>query len=52
MPTSPSPDDTTARQAALEALAAALDPGDFATSLTTTAGRPPKLSVTSSTIQT
>ena len=47
MPTSPSPDDTTARQAALEALADALDPGDFATSLTTTAGRPPKLSVTS-----
>ncbi len=34
MPTSPSPDDTTARQAALEALAAALDPGEFATTLT------------------
>jgi len=30
-----------------EALAAALDPGDFATSLTATAGRPPRLNVTS-----
>ena len=47
MLTSPSPDDITARQAALEALAAALDPGDFATSLTATAGRPPRLNVTS-----
>jgi len=34
-------------QAALETLAAALDPRDFATTLTTTPGRPPRLTVTS-----
>jgi hypothetical protein len=34
-------------QAALETLAAALDPRDFATTLTTGDGRPPRLTVTS-----
>jgi hypothetical protein len=33
-------------RAALEALAAALDPGDYATTLTTGDGRPPYLTVT------
>ena len=40
MPTAPT-------QAALEALAAALDPGDFATTLIANQDRPPWLSVTS-----
>jgi hypothetical protein len=43
----PSPGDTTAPRAALVALAAALDPRDFTTTLTTTPGRPPRLTVTS-----
>ena len=34
-------------QAALETLATALDPDDFATTLTTGDGRPPRLTVTS-----
>src|SRR5215831_17715190 len=38
--------DTPAPRAALVALAAALDPREFATSLTATPGRPPRLSVT------
>ncbi len=41
----PSPGDTPIPQAALEALAAALDPRLFATTLT--AGQPPRLAVTS-----
>ncbi len=41
-----SPGDTTAPRAALVALAAALDPRDYATSLTASPGRPPRLSVT------
>jgi hypothetical protein len=35
----PSPGDTTIRQAALEALAAALDPADYATTLINSPGR-------------
>lgn len=35
----PSPGDTTVRQAALETLADALDPADYATTLTTGPGR-------------
>jgi hypothetical protein len=42
----PSPGDIPAPRAALVALAAALDPRDFATSLTATPGRPARLSVT------
>jgi len=42
----PSPSDIPAPRAALVALAAALDPRDFATSLTATPGRPARLSVT------
>jgi hypothetical protein len=46
----PAPDsssgDVPAPRAALVALAAALDPRDFATSLTAPAGQPPRLSVT------
>jgi len=38
---------TASTQAALEALAAALDPGDFATTLIANQDRPPWLSVTS-----
>jgi hypothetical protein len=41
-----SPGGTPAPRAALVALAAALDPREFATSLTATPGRPPRLSVT------
>ncbi len=48
MPASdPGPGDIPAPRAALVALAAALDPRDFATSLTATPGRPPQLSVAS-----
>jgi len=43
----PSPGDIPAPRAALVALAAALDPRDFATSLTAPPGRPPRLNVTS-----
>jgi hypothetical protein len=39
--------DTPAPRAALVALAAALDPRDFATTLTAPPGRPPRLNVTS-----
>jgi hypothetical protein len=42
----PSPGDIPAPRAALVALAAALDPRDFATSLTAPAGQRPRLSVT------
>ena len=42
----PSPGDIPAPRAALVALAAALDPRDFATSLTAPPGQPPRLSVT------
>jgi hypothetical protein len=42
----PSPGNASGPRAALVALAAALDPRDFATSLTATPGRPPRLSVT------
>jgi len=42
----PSPGDIPALRAALVALAAALDPRDFATSLTAPPGQPPRLSVT------
>jgi hypothetical protein len=41
------PSDTPAPRAALVALAAALDPRDFTTTLTAPPGRPPRLSVTS-----
>ena len=47
MPTSSSPGDATARQAALEALAEAIDPRTHATTLTTGPGRAPHLTVTS-----
>jgi hypothetical protein len=47
MPTSPSPGDITARQAALEALAAAIDPRTHATTLVAGPGRAPHLTVTS-----
>jgi hypothetical protein len=47
MPTpDPSPGDTPAPRAALVALAAALDPREFAISLTATPGRAPRLNVT------
>jgi hypothetical protein len=46
MLTSPGPGDIPAPRAALVALAAALDPREFATSLTAAPGRPPRLSVT------
>jgi len=42
----PSPGDIPVPRAALVALAAALDPRDFATSLTAPPGQPPRLSVT------
>ncbi len=42
----PSPGDTTAPRAALVALAAALDPRDFATTMTTRHGGSPRLTVT------
>ena len=42
----PSRGDIPAPRAALVALAAALDPRDFATSLTAPPGQPPRLSVT------
>ena len=48
MPASdPSPGDVPAPRAALVALATALDPREFATSLTAPPGRPPRLNVTS-----
>jgi hypothetical protein len=43
----PSPGDTTTIQAALDRLAAALDPADYATTLTTGPGHGPRLSVAS-----
>jgi len=43
----PSPSDATAAQAALEALAAAIDPRDHVTTLVTGTGRVPHLTVTS-----
>ena len=43
----PSPHDTMTAQDALEHLAAALDPRDFVTTLTTGVGRAPRLTVTS-----
>jgi hypothetical protein len=43
----PTPGDIPAPRAAVVALAAALDPRDFATSLTAPPGRPPRLNVTS-----
>jgi hypothetical protein len=43
----PSPADTPATRSALVALAAALDPRDYTTTLTGGPGRPPRLSVTS-----
>jgi hypothetical protein len=43
----PSNGEATTAQAALEALAAALDPGEFVTSLTSGYGRRPFLTVTS-----
>ena len=45
--TDPSPGDVPAPRAALVALAAALDPREFATSLTAPPGRPPRLNVAS-----
>jgi hypothetical protein len=45
--TDPSPGDVPAPRAALVALAAALDPREFTTSLTAPPGRPPRLNVTS-----
>ena len=46
-PAPPSPSEITVPQAALDALAAALDPASFATTLTATPGRPLRLTVTS-----
>lgn len=43
----PSPGEITIPQAALDALATALDPALFATTLTAMPGRPPRLAVTS-----
>jgi len=43
----PSPGDAITSRAALEHLAAALDPRDFATTLTTGPGQRPRLTVTS-----
>jgi hypothetical protein len=46
-PAPPSPGEITIPQAALDALAASLDPALYATTLTTAPGRPLRLTVTS-----